>query len=124
MGLHVERPGGRVLKGRPPRPVAELAHRQSPRARPAADTGWPSYHDMLGRVAVLERAPLFFSLPESPLKNLARRIRQLAGSPRGIVIYQGEPGDSIFFIESGRCNWIIERPPGSATVAVHRPGDR
>jgi len=78
---------------------------------------------MLGRVAVLERAPLFFSLPESTLRNLARRMRQLAVSARGIVIYQGEPGDSIFFIESGCVNVIIERPPGSVTVAVLGPGD-
>jgi len=123
MGLHVERYRGRDLKGRPSAPVTELANRQFPRASPAADTGWPSYHDMLGRVAVLERAPLFFSLPEFTLRNLARRMRQLAVAARGIVAYQGEPGDTIFFIESGCVNVIIERPPGAVTVAVLGPGD-
>ena len=123
MGLQVERSRGRDLKGRPSAPVTELVHRQFPRASPAADTGWPSYHEMLGRVAVLERAPLFFSLPEFTLRNLARRMRQLAVAARGIIMYQGEPGDTIFFIESGCVNVIIERPPGAVTVAVLGPGD-
>ena len=123
MGLQVERSRGRDLKGRPSAPVTEVAHRQFPRASPAADSGWPSYHDMLGRVAVLERAPLFFSLPEFTLRNFARRMRQLAVAARGIVMYQGEPGDTIFFIESGCMNVIIERPPGAVTVAVLGPGD-
>src|SRR5439155_23189565 len=109
---------GRVVQARQSGPVTAVAHRQFPRASPAADSGWPSYHDMLGRVALLERTPLFFTLPEFTLRNLARRMRQLAVAARGIIMYQGEPGDTIFFIESGCVNVIIERPPGAVTVAV------
>ena len=123
MGLQVERSRGGDLKGRPSARFADLAHRQEARASLAANGGWPSYHEMLGRVSVLERAPVFFSLPEFILRNLARRMRQLAVSARGIVIYQGEPGDTIFFIESGCVNVIVERPPGAVTVAVLGPGD-
>jgi len=123
MGLQVQRSRGGDLKSRASAPVADLARRQFARASPASDSGWPTYHDMLGRLAVLERAPLFFSLPDSTLRNLARRVRQLAIAARGIVVYQGEPGDTVFFIESGCVNVIIERPPGAVTVAVLGPGD-
>jgi len=78
---------------------------------------------MLERVDVLERAPVFFTLAESTIRNLARRVRQIMIEAGGAIVYQGEPGDTIFFIESGRCRVIIERPPNAVTVAVLGPGD-
>jgi len=93
------------------------------RSRAATVDNWPPIHTMLERVAVLERAPLFFSLPEAALRNLARRARQLAVSARGIIVYQEEPGDTIFFIESGTCKVVIEKPHGAVTVALLGPGD-
>jgi pilus assembly protein CpaE len=78
---------------------------------------------MLERVEVLERAPVFFTLAESTIRNLARRVRQVMIAAGGAIVYQGEPGDTIFFIESGRCRVIIERPPNAVTVAVLGPGD-
>jgi pilus assembly protein CpaE len=93
------------------------------RTREQAASGWPPYHAMLERVEVLERAPVFFTLAESTIRNLARRVRQVMIAAGGAIVYQGEPGDTIFFIESGRCRVIIERPPNAVTVAVLGPGD-
>ncbi len=93
------------------------------RTREQADSSWPSFHAMLERVEVLERAPVFFTLAESTIRNLARRVRQIMIGAGGAIVYQGEPGDTIFFIESGRCRVIVERPPNAVTVAVLGPGD-
>jgi Flp pilus assembly CpaE family ATPase len=123
MGLQIERSPALSLESRMSSPGGERPKKPATRPTNTANRGWPSYHEMLDRVAVLERAPLFFSLPEFTLRNLARRMRQLAVAARGIVLYQDEPGDTIFFIESGCVSVIIERPPGAVTVAVLGPGD-
>jgi pilus assembly protein CpaE len=87
------------------------------------ETGWPSYHDMLKRVAVLERAPVFFALSDRTLRAIARRLRRLRIAGGEMIVYQGEPGDTIFFVEQGRCRVVIERPPSVVTVAVLAEGD-
>jgi MinD-like ATPase involved in chromosome partitioning or flagellar assembly len=89
--------------------------------RPAP--AWPSFHDMVSRLDTLERAAVFFSLPETTLRGLARRVRRISVAAGEMVISQGEPGDTIFFIERGRCRVMIERPPGVVTVAVLSEGD-
>jgi MinD-like ATPase involved in chromosome partitioning or flagellar assembly len=94
---------------------------QSGQKRPAPP--WPSFHDMVSRVETLERAPVFFSLPEQTLRALARRVRRISVAAGEMVSSQGEPGDTIFFIERGRCRVMIERPPGIVTVAVFSEGD-
>lgn len=101
---------------------------QKPRKQFAAtgqrpDSSWPPYHVMLARVSVLEKAPAFFGLPERTLRSLARRLRAITLVAGEAVVYQGEPGDSIFFIERGRCRVMIERPPSVVTVAVLSEAD-
>lgn len=101
---------------------------QKPRKQFAAtghqpDSSWPPYHVMLARVSVLEKAPAFFGLPERTLRSLARRLRTITLAAGEAVVYQGEPGDSIFFIERGRCRVMIERPPSVVTVAVLSEAD-
>lgn len=84
---------------------------------------WPTFHDMISRLAVLESSPVFFSMPETVLRALARRMRRIlipAGEP---IAYQGEPGDTIFFIEQGRCRVVVDKAPGAVTVAVLTNGD-
>jgi MinD-like ATPase involved in chromosome partitioning or flagellar assembly len=78
---------------------------------------------MISRLDALERAPVFFSLPEQTLRALARRVRRINVAAGETVIFQGEPGDTIFFIERGRCRVMIEKPPGVVTVAVLSEGD-
>jgi Flp pilus assembly CpaE family ATPase len=88
-----------------------------------AETAWPKFHDMVSRLSVLERAPVFYSFEEATLRALARRVRRMRVPAGEMVIYQGEPGDTIFFIERGRCRVVVEKPPGAVTVAVITEGD-
>ena len=85
--------------------------------------GWPDYEDMVARLAVLQSAPIFFALREATLRALARRVRRVRVEAGEMVLFQGEPGDTIFFIERGRCRLVVERPPSEVTVAVLTQGD-
>jgi pilus assembly protein CpaE len=87
------------------------------------ERGWPSFHDMAARVSALERAPVFFALPETTIRALARRLRRVRVAAGEMIINQGDPGDTIFVIEQGRCRVVIERPPGLVTVAVLTEGE-
>jgi Flp pilus assembly CpaE family ATPase len=108
-----------------PRPVLLGAERRSqgPALRQHPENGRPTYHDMMARVAVLERAAVLFALPEGALRALARRVRRITVPSGEMITCQGEPGDTIFFIEQGRCRVVIERPPSIVTVAVLTEGD-
>src|SRR2546423_162479 len=78
---------------------------------------------MVSRLATLERAAVFFSAQDATLRAVARRLRRVTVSAGEMVLYQGEPGDTIFFVERGRCRVVIERPPGLVTVALLADGD-
>jgi MinD-like ATPase involved in chromosome partitioning or flagellar assembly len=82
-----------------------------------------TFHDMTSRMAALERAPVFYALPDSTLRAIARRLRRVRVAPGEMIVGQGEPGDSIFFIERGRCRLVVEKPPSIVTVAVLSEGD-
>lgn len=92
----------------------------APRRTEAAQ---PGFHDMVSRLAVLESAPVFFTMPESVLRALARRLRRIRIPSGEMVVSQGEPGDTVFFIEQGRCRLVVEKPPTAVTVAVLAAGD-
>jgi pilus assembly protein CpaE len=109
-------------QGRPA--IATTEERRSkpkPTKRPVVE--WPKFHDMVSRLGVLERAPVFFSFEDTTLRALARRLRRVTVSAGEMVLYQGEPGDTIFFVERGRCRVVVEKPPGAVTVAVLGEGD-
>src|SRR6059058_1980024 len=114
------RPGGwdGPAPGRPVLTAGE--HRDAPR-RP--DRPWPSFHDMVSRLSTLESAAVFFSLPEATLRALARRLRRIKASAGDMIVFQGEPGDTIFIIERGRCRMVVEKPPSIVTVALLSEGD-
>jgi pilus assembly protein CpaE len=78
---------------------------------------------MMARLAILERAPVFFALHESTQRAVARRLRRIRIPSGEMVVYQGEPGDTLFFIEQGRFRVVVERPPDVVTVAVLAEGD-
>src|SRR2546422_7489818 len=104
------------------RPVlAAGEHRDTAPRRP--DRPWPSFHDMVSRLSTLESAAVFFSLPEATLRALARRLRRIKVSPGEMIVFQGEPGDTIFIVERGRCRMVIEKPPSIVTVALLSEGD-
>jgi Flp pilus assembly CpaE family ATPase len=108
-----------------PRPVLLEGERQSPtpKLRQHPEVGRPAYHDMLARVAVLSRAAVLFALPDATLRALARRLRRIIVPSGEMIVCQGEPGDTIFFIEQGRCRVVVERPPSVVTVALLTDGD-
>jgi MinD-like ATPase involved in chromosome partitioning or flagellar assembly len=118
-------PDARWQAAGPRRPViAPREPRRSEQSGPKRPApAWPSFHDMVSRLDALERAPVFFSLPEQTLRALARRVRRISVAAGEMVVFQGEPGDTIFFIERGRCRVMIEKPPGVVTVAVLSEGD-
>lgn len=91
--------------------------RQTPR------WGWPAYHDLIRTVGSLERAAVFFGLPDSSLRALARRMRRVSVLAGELIVHQGEPGDTLFLIEQGRCRVVMEDPPHAMTVAVLTEGD-
>src|SRR5438128_3433704 len=106
----------------PGRPVLAAGEpRDTPSRRP--DRPWPSFHDMVSRLSTLESAAVFFSLPEATLRALARRLRRIKVSPGEMIVFQGEPGDTIFIVERGRCRMVIEKPPSIVTVALLSEGD-
>ena len=107
-----------MTTGRPVLTAGE--HRDAPR-RP--DRPWPSFHDMVSRLSTLESAAVFFSLPEATLRALARRLRRIKVSAGDMIVFQGEPGDTIFIIERGRCRMVVEKPPSIVTVALLSEGD-
>src|SRR2546430_17528484 len=78
---------------------------------------------MVARMAVLQQAAVFFALPEGMLRALARRLRRVRIAAGEMIVNQGEPGDSLFFIERGRCRVVVEKPPGLVTVAALFEGD-
>jgi MinD-like ATPase involved in chromosome partitioning or flagellar assembly/CRP-like cAMP-binding protein len=83
----------------------------------------PSFHDMTSRLSTLESAPVFFSFPEGALRAIARRLRRIKVAAGEVVVSQGDPGDTIFFVERGRCRVVVEKPPSIVTVAVLAEGD-
>jgi pilus assembly protein CpaE len=125
MSVEMPASGSRAIGPGNPPPVltGQKPNRRFTPPRQQADSSWPPNHVMLSRVAVLEQAPAFFSLPERSMRSLARRLRRITLAAGDAVVYQGEPGDSIFFIERGRCRVMIERPPSVVTVAVLSEGD-
>ena len=83
----------------------------------------PAFHDMASRVGTLERAPVFYTFAEGALRALARRVRRVRVAVGELVVAQGEPGDTLFFIERGRCRMVVEKPASLVTVAVLTEGD-
>src|SRR2546426_3973237 len=106
----------------PGRPVLAAGEPRDTQSR-RPDRPWPSFHDMVSRLSTLESAAVFFSLPEATLRALARRLRRIKVSPGEMIVFQGEPGDTIFIVERGRCRMVIEKPPSIVTVALLSEGD-
>ena len=76
------------------------------------------------RIEVLERAPVFFTLPPPTLRAIARRMRPITSTAGSVIVEQGEVIDSLLFIESGRAMLRVEQTPGHmTTVASLGPGE-
>lgn len=107
----------------PARPVVAADDRREPTAQKRSERPSPGFHDMVSRVSTLELAPVFFSLPDTTLRALARRTQRMVFKPGDLILFQGEPGDTIFFIERGRCRLVIEKASAVVTVALLTEGE-
>src|SRR5437764_1647203 len=79
----------------------------------------PASSEVAERFALLEQAPIFYTLPDPTLRALARRMRPISLAAGEIAVQQGEDTSSIMFILSGHCQVRLEGPePSSVAVAL------
>ena len=84
----------------------------------------PSPEDLKKRFETLQRVSILFTLSDNILRALARQMRPAVLAKGAEVVKQGERGDAMFIIESGRCEVTVEESPGHAiTIAFLGPGD-
>src|SRR5437879_13571835 len=77
------------------------------------------------RFQILERVAIFFTLPDNVLHALARRLAPASAAKGSVIVHQGDPGDTMFVVESGRCEVYVEESPGhTITIALMGPDDR
>src|SRR5439155_841665 len=87
-------------------------------------TSDPTPDELKRRFAVLERVAILFTLSDNILRALARQLQPVTVSKGSTIIKQGEPGDSLFIIESGRCEPTVEDSPGhQSVIALWDAGD-
>ncbi len=84
----------------------------------------PTPEELQARFDTLQRVAILFTLSDNILRALARQM-QPAFAPRGTeIVRQGEVGDQMFVIESGRAEVTVEESPRhSITIAFLGPGD-
>src|SRR5216684_614341 len=76
------------------------------------------------RFQILERVAIFFTLPDNVLHALARRLAPASAAKGSVIVHQGDPGDTMFVVESGRCEVYVEESPGhTITIALMGPDD-
>ena len=76
------------------------------------------------RFQILERVAILFTLPDNILHALARRLAPASAAKGSVIVHQGDPGDSMFVIESGRCEVFVEESPGhTIAIALMGPDD-
>lgn len=105
------------------RPVAPSEFDGPPRRRRRSSNS-PSPSEIAAGFSVLERAAVFYALPDGVLRSIARRLRTLRVPTGSVITSQDETGDCIFFVAEGRCQLAIERAAGHrVAVAVLAEGD-
>src|SRR2546425_1073360 len=76
------------------------------------------------RFQILERVAIFFTLPDNILHALSRRLAPASAAKGSVIVHQGDPGDTMFIVESGRCEGYVEESPGhTITIALMGPDD-
>ena len=73
---------------------------------------------------VLRRIPLFRLLEESDLTELGKSIRRQTFAPGELLLRQGDPGDSMYFVLAGRVGITYRSPDGAEQpLATFDSGD-
>lgn len=76
------------------------------------------------RLELLQGISIFYTLSDHELRRLARKAGSRTVKQGTVLQRQGEPIDSIYLLESGRCEVRAQWAPGhSVTVALLSPGD-
>jgi small-conductance mechanosensitive channel/CRP-like cAMP-binding protein len=75
-------------------------------------------------VDVLRRTPIFRLLDDAGLFELGARLHHLSFAPGEVIIRQGDPGDSMYFVTGGQVAITYREADGSEIqVAVVSPGE-
>ena len=79
---------------------------------------------VVNNVVVIGTIAIFFTLPDNILHALARRLAPASATKGSGIVHQGDPGDTMFVVESGRCEVFVEESPGhTITIALMGPDD-
>jgi CRP/FNR family transcriptional regulator, cyclic AMP receptor protein len=73
---------------------------------------------------VFARSPLLRNLPEASLAQLATCARRRTYRRGEVIFHQGDPGDAMHLIQSGRVKVVLDAESGDeALIAIIGPGD-
>lgn len=102
-----------------------IARPQLPQRPFATDTRPPAPVEDPARIrSTIARAPLFAALPISAIEDLTSRVAVRRVAVGSAVLTQGEPGDAMFVIMTGRVKVVIFGESGrEVTLSILRPGD-
>lgn len=75
-------------------------------------------------IASLRHCSLFAQVDSPTLETVARTLRRRRFKRNGVIFHQGDPGDSLFIIESGSVKVVLLSPDGGedAIIATLGPG--
>jgi rhodanese-related sulfurtransferase len=76
------------------------------------------------KVDILMKSPVFRDLPEEALNAIARAVQDLVVPQHAIVFREGDPGDSLYIIGSGRVRIFGRNEKGvEVDLSIQGPGD-
>lgn len=93
-------------------------------AEPSAEARWEERLQALDHARRLVAIPLFAALSEEELLAVVRGLELLVYEPGHIIITEGQPGQSLFVLTSGRVKVFVRNPSGhDVEVGELREGD-
>lgn len=73
--------------------------------------------------AFLARTPLFRAAPQESLDRLAAQLRRHEAAAGMVVVRQGDPGDDLYLVESGRLEVTTVTSGQPVALGLLGPGD-
>jgi CRP-like cAMP-binding protein len=78
----------------------------------------------MSRILFLQKVPMFANLSPEDLRRVALVSRERLFSPNEIICYEGDPGDELYIVVSGRVQVIVGYgDSGAKTVAIMGEGE-
>ena len=78
--------------------------------------------DYARRVDALSKVDVFRALDAEKIDGLARKLRMVIFGPGEVILHQGDPGDSLYVVRSGRVAVRIDTRGGHREIATLSPG--